>query len=236
MSQNLRVAFGVCVAASLIFIAGALHFWGAAEIRANIIEVVFLTFAGAVWLFLAVRVFAWLGLSFHDDVIERGNQAALAALCAAVVAAALIYTGGSAGEGPSYLDNVFSAGLGMTTFLLLWIFFEFAGRISMSIAEERDLGSGVRFGALLMAIGLIIGRAIAGDWHSVDATLSDFGRDGWPAIVLWAVAVVIERFVRPSRQSPFPAWTISGLLPALFYLGSAVAWLVHLGAWEGKPK
>ena len=56
------------------------------------------------------------------------------------------------------------------------------------------------------------------------------------AAVLWAIALVIERLLRPSRRRPFPAWPSCGLLPALFYLALAAAWLWHLGAWEGMPR
>jgi len=52
----------------------------------------------------------------------------------------------------------------------------------------------------------------------------------------WAIALVIERLLRPSRRRPFPSWPSCGLLPALFYFALAAAWLWHLGAWEGMPR
>jgi uncharacterized membrane protein YjfL (UPF0719 family) len=236
MKNTLRLVFGVFFTVSLITVAVALHLWGAAEIRADSSEVFFLTFAAAVWLVLATKLFSWLGLSFHDDVVERRNIAALAALCGAVTALALIYTGGSIGEGPSYLNNVFSAGLGTVGLLVLWVLLELGARVSLSITEERDLASGLRLAGFLLAVGLVLGRAVAGDWHSEDATLWDFVHDGWPAIILWGMTLLIERFARPSRRRPFPPWPSFGLLPALLYLAFACAWLMHLGAWEGMPK
>src|SRR5437660_427704 len=112
MNSSMRWVFGVCVAASLIMTAVALHFWGAAEIRASAGEVIFLTFFGAVWLMIATKLFPWLGLSLRDDAVERGNIAALAALCGAVVAVDIIYAGGSLGEGPSFMNNFFAAAVG----------------------------------------------------------------------------------------------------------------------------
>ena len=41
-----------------------------------------------------------------------------------------IYLGGSLGEGPSYWNNIFSAGLGTVGFLLLWVFLELFGWLS----------------------------------------------------------------------------------------------------------
>ena len=217
-------------------VAVALHLWGAAEVRANPGDVFFLTFVGTVWLLLATKLFSWLGLSFRDDAVERRNIAALTALCGAVPAVALTYIGGSQGEGPSYWNNVFSASLGTVGLLGVWLLLELGAKVSVSIAEERDFASGLRMCGFLLAIGLVLGRAAAGDWHSESATVRDFIRDGWPATILWVIALVIERLLRPSRRRPFPAWPSCGLLPALFYLALAAAWLWHLGAWEGMPR
>jgi len=236
MNSSVRWAFGFCVAASLIMVAVALHLWGAAEVRAKASDVFFLTFVGAVWLVLATKLFSWLGLSFRDDAVERRNIAALTALCGAVPAVALTYIGGSLGEGPSYWNNVFSASLGTVGLLGVWLLLELGAKVSVSIAEERDFASGLRMCGFLLAIGLVLGRAAAGDWHSESATVRDFIRDGWPATILWVIAFVIERLLRPSRRRPFPAWLSYGLLPALFYLALAAAWLWHLGAWEGMPR
>lgn len=225
--------FGVTILTSLLLIAVALSFWGAAEIRANFGEVFFLTLVAAVWLILSAKFFAWLGLSFRDDVVERRNTAALVALCGAEAGAAAIYAGGSLGEGPSYWNNVFSAGLAMAGFVALWILVEWGTGISFSITEERDMASGIRACGFLLALGLVLGRAVAGDWHSESATVHDFIHDGWPTLVISGVAVFVERFAQPSRRRPFPPWPQYGLLPALLYLALAAAWLWRLGPWEG---
>jgi len=212
-------AVPVCYSASVALIAGALWKWGAVEVRGHVGEVFFLTFLGIVWLIISMHLFPWFGLCIADDAIERRNPAALIALLCATLAITIIYVAGNLGEGPSYWNNVFSA-----------------GRVSVSIAEERDLASCVRFGGFILAAGLILCRAVAGDWHSESATMQDFIRDGWPSAMLCVVAVFVERMLRPSRARPFPAWVRCGLVPALTYLGVACAWVVHLGRWEGMPK
>ena len=118
---------------------------------------------------------------------------------------------------------------------MLWILFEIGGRVSVSIAEERDFASGIRLCGLLLAAGLILGRAVAGDWHSESATLHDFIRDGWPAAVLCLIATTLEWFVRPSRKRPFPSGRSYGLVPGLIYVAVATIWVCHLGRWEGMP-
>jgi hypothetical protein len=220
----------------LVFIACALLSWGAREVRGDLIEVGRLTFLGLFWLLAALALFSWLGLSMSDDFVERGNSAAGWAISSALLAVALTFAGGNFGEGPSCFENVFSAALGTGGLFGLWLVLELAARVSVSITEERDEASGLRLGGFLLASGLILGRAVAGDWHSVSETLHDFVADGWPALLLLAIAVVSEWFLRPSRLRPFPKWSACGLVPALAYLAFAVVCLVHLGRWEGMPK
>jgi hypothetical protein len=233
VSSNARWIFGVCSAANLLMIAAGLSLWAAAEVRANVGDILFVTIGGAVWLAVANNLFSWLGLSFRDDAVERGNVSALVTLCGALTAMALLYVGGSIGEGPSYWNNLFSMGIAAAGFFVLWLLLELIGGVSKSITEERDLASGVRVCGILIAIGLVLGRAVAGDWHSETATIHDFIRDGWAAIILWALAAGLEIWLRPSRLRPFPGWAASGLLPALLYLALAAGWLLHLGPWEG---
>lgn len=236
MSNSARWIYGACVGGGLAFTAVALHFWGAAEIRANPGEVVFLTGAAAVWLFVATKLFSWFGLSLRDDAIERRNASALVALCGAVAAAAILYVGGSAGEGPSYFNNVFSVGLAAIGFFALWLVIEIVGKVSISIVEERDIAAGLRLSMCLVAIALVLGRAVAGDWHSESSTFRDFVHDGWPAALICALAAPVEIFVHPNRLHPVRAWMTFGLVPALFYLALSALWLWYLGAWEGMPR
>lgn len=236
MNSGARWAIGVSVTVGLIMVAMALNFWGAKEIRSSSDEVVVLTLVAGAWLFIATRLFSWLGLSFKDDAVDRKNIAALIALCGAVISVALIYAGGSIGEGPSYWNNFFSAGLGTLGLLGLWTLLELGGRVSISVTEDRDVASGLRLCCFLLAAGLILGRAVAGNWHSESATVHDFLHDGWPAAPICIVAVIVEFFARPSRSRPFPGWPTYGLMPGIIYFAIAAAWLRHLGAWEGMPK
>ena len=226
-----RFGFG----AGLLFIASGLWRWGAVEVRGHVDQVFWLSLLGLGWLLVFSRLFSWLGLSVADDAIERRNPAALTGLCGAILALALIYIGGSLGEGPSYWNNFFSAGLGTFGFFGLWFLLELFGRVSASIAEERDLASGIRVCGFLLSAGLILGRAVAGDWHSESATVHDFLHDGWPTAALCFFALGIERLARPSQKCPLRPWLSHGLVPAALYVVIAIAWIYHLGRWEGMP-
>jgi len=234
-SRAFAWGFRFSIAGSLALIVLALHHWGAREVRSNAGNILFLAALGAGWLLLTKALFPWLGLDPHDDVVERRNPAALFGLCGAVLSVALTFAGGNLGEGSSFWNNVFSAALGTCGLFALWLLLEAGAQVSSSIAEERDLASGFRLCGFLVAVGLILGRATAGDWHSMSATFHDFLRDGWPAALLCGIALFIERFTRPRPQRPFPSWVSYGLLPALLYLALAFVWLWHLGSWEGMP-
>jgi len=232
----MRLIYGLCFVLGLLLAAAGMQVWGAAELRSHFNEIAFLTIVGGVWLAVATKLFSWFGLSLRDDAVERKNWPALVALCGAVLAVAFMYIGGNLGEGPSYWNNFYSAGLATVSFFGFWLVLEIGANVSASVAEERDLASGLRLCGLLLAMGLVLGRAAAGDWHSAEATLRDFVRDGWFAGLLCAVAIFVERRLRPSRRHPFPAWRKAGLLPAICYLVLAAAWLWNLGRWEGMSR
>jgi len=94
----------------------------------------------------------------------------------------------------------------------------------------------LRLAGLLLAEGLILGRAIAGDWRSASATITDFAHDGWPAVILGLIAIVLERVLRPTSRNPRPIWTTHGLVPALAYLLVGLMWIARLGWWEGAAR
>lgn len=227
------VIFFLTSALNLALLLYALQHWGAAEIREKFEPKFWLTFIGQAWTACFIANFQWLGISLRDDAMERHNLAAFLALLGASLAVGLIYTAGNIGEGPSYMDNFLSAGIATIAFFVLWLALELTTRISSAITEDRDLATGIRSGAFFLAQGLILARAIAGDWHSTEATVRDFLHDGVFSIVLLSISIPIEFLFRPNSKRPNPNWIQAGLLFALLYFVAAVFWLIHLGPWEG---
>ena len=133
-------------------------------------------------------------------------------------------------SGPGWWVVVFAAGLACVALFAAWMLFEAVSGISESVTVDRDPSAGVRLAGFLIACGLILGRGVAGDWVSAEATVRDFGLAAWPVLLLVIAAVVVERVARPTHTTARPPVVPYGLLPALLYIGGALYQLQRLGA------
>ena len=182
---------------------------------------------GAAWIGLWVRWLALAGISARDDVVERGNMSAATAVSGAILAIMLCYAGGNIGDGPGWWVVVFSASLATVCLFAVWILLELISGVSDVVTIDRDPAAGIRLAAFLVAAGLILGRSVAGDWISAEATVTDFAAMAWPAAALVVVAAIIERWFRPTPDNPRPAVVMYGLVPAALYVAAAVYQVVR---------
>jgi hypothetical protein len=79
----------------------------------------------------------------------------------------------------------------MIAWFILGMFVNGVTKVSERITVGRDLDTGIRFGCFLLAAGLFLARASAGDWTSFLMTVVEFA-DGWPVLPLTIVFIVIE--------------------------------------------
>src|SRR4051794_20905131 len=128
----MRLIYILVLVLSLVLTGAAIQKWGATELRNDWREVSFLILIDAGWLVVVTKLFSWFGLSLRDDAVERRNAAALVALCGALLSVALTYIGGNVGEGPSYWNNFYSAGLATATLFGLWLVLEIGAKVSIS--------------------------------------------------------------------------------------------------------
>jgi hypothetical protein len=173
---------------------------------------------GLAWLRVSERAFAFVGLSGRDDAIERGNQAALAAWVGGLVGVTLCYAGGNVGNGPGWWVVVFSAALATGTLLVAWIALSQFTTIADAVTIDRDPAAGLRLGAFLVSCGLILGEAVAGDWLSVPATVADVTAVLPVILLVFVIAVIVERVARPTAQRPHAPVVAYGLVPAALYV------------------
>jgi uncharacterized membrane protein YjfL (UPF0719 family) len=237
-----RVPLYVAVALGFGSLGLVIWRWADTDIPAFVGYVVLVLLMGGAWLTVSAWLFPWLGISLRDDALEQRNAAAVWALAGGILGVMLTFAGSNIGEGPSFWNNVFTGGLATGMLLLGWLVLTSAGGLAHTIAQERDLAAGVRLGAALVALGLVLARAAAGDWHSISATATDLVRDGWFAGVIVTGAFAAERMLAkrrdpsPGETSLHPSLLAQGIAPALVYLAGACAWVWQLGWWEGAAR
>jgi uncharacterized membrane protein YjfL (UPF0719 family) len=173
-----------------------------------------------------------LGIIPRDDAVERRNLAAAIAISGAMLGILLCFAGGNIGDGPGWWVVVFCALLSTAALFVAWTILEMATRVSEVITVDRDTSAGMRLAAFLTACGLILGRAVAGDWLSTEATLRDFLQTAWPVLPLLIVAIVLERVLRPNRENPVRASLTAGLIPAALYVAAAAYYVL---GWVEQP-
>jgi hypothetical protein len=180
---------------------------------------------GLAWVGLSTMFMPLLGISLRDDVVERRNRTAAGVLAGAALGVTFCYAGGNIGNGPGWWVVVFSAALATGALFLLWYLLDAYAHISDTIGIDRDAAAGMRMAAWLIATGIVLGRAVAGDWVSAAETVKDFVVLGWPALGLLGAGVIIERLFRPTAQEPAGSFIMRGVLPAVAYIGLAFAWV-----------
>lgn len=218
-----------CFTAALTIVAAVLRTGADPAVRGNIVYIVLFLLVSAVALGAMTAAGSLIGLSGLDDAIRRPNSAAAWAIAGVWIGTGLTTAGANIGRGDTIGTTNGPLVLGVATQIVLWA--AWGSIIGMSsIAQDRDVHSGIRFAGLFVAWGLVLGRATAGDWESVTSTLQDFALQGSPVIALLVLAIAFEFQLRPSiRQRQHSA--IAGLGPAAFYLAGATGWV----AWWGRP-
>ena len=184
---------------------------------------------GLAWVGVASRASGLLGLSPRDDVFERGNRAAALGLAGAVLGFTLAFAGGNIGNGPGWWVVAFSAGLATAALFVSWLALQVTSRVSELVTVDRDLAAGVRLAGFLVALGVVFGRAAAGDWVSAEATLRDFAAFSIPAAPIILVAAVFLERVTPGLDPRDSRLLLYGVGPAMLYLAVAVQQLARLG-------
>ena len=193
--------------------------WSSEDVRTDGDYIIFYLVIGTAWVGIFRLLLPLLGFNPRDEVLERGNDAAAWAVAGALVGGACCFAGGNVGNGPGWWVVLFSAGLSTCCLVLLWVLVHSFSDLAEKVVIERDIAAGLRAGGFFLGAGLMLGRAVAGDWVSASATLTDFARMGWPALVFAGLVAALERCCPPNLASNSNCFA-SGWLPACVYVGS----------------
>jgi|SRR6266850_2073152 len=181
-----------------------------------------------VWINAARFLTPFLGISITSDVIERNNSAAVIALAGAFASVLIVYGGSNIGSGPTIATTLVPAFLGTLALFGFWLVLELVCHPSTAITEDRDLATGIRLAGFLLAIAVIFGYAMAGDWISLEDTFLDLGRHGWPAITVLLIAVTLEKKLKPDPTMPRPSIPTHGLLPFAAEVLISIASIIYV--------
>jgi len=205
--------------------------FSSSDVRDDPLYFAFYLVMGVAWTGIGLYALAWLGLGARDDVLERGNRAAAVAIAGAVLGITLCFAGGNIGEGPGWWVVAFCAVLSTGVLFLLWFLLDRLTGVADAVTIDRDAASGVRAAGFFLGAGMILGRAVAGNWEGAGSALRDFAVHGWPVVALLILAVLLERLLRPSAEAPHRPVITHGALPALLYLGLGATAVQMAGPW-----
>lgn len=231
MRNASRPLFVAAPAVCLALLYVVLSRWAADDVRHSGTYMTFYMVVGAAWIGLGAQSCCFLGVSPRDDAVERQNLAAAFATAGALVGITFCFAGGNVGNGPGWWVVVFSAGLATGAFFLLWAVVEWLTGVSESVTVERADGAGLRLGGFLAGMGMILGRSVAGDWVSAEATVRDFVSGSWPVLPLAAVAVIAERILPSDPRAPL-ADTLVGLFVSTLFVAAS---FLYVFVWQGMP-
>lgn len=206
--------------------------WSSQDVRQSPGYILFYMLMWFGWTGLWHSLLPRFGLSCRDDALERGNTAAGAATAGALLGVTFAFAGANIGDGPGWYVVAFSAGLATAALLGLWFASTQITNVHDAIVIDRDLAAGLRTGGFFVGTGLILGRAVAGNWHSSSAALGDFITKGWPALILWVILVAFDAIANPTPQRPAPNRLLLGALPALLFIIAGIVVVIFQGSWQ----
>jgi len=212
--------------ALLIFVV--LILWASDDVRTDPVYLGFYEALGAGWLGATLFVIPLLGISAIDDGIERRNKGVGWVISASLAAVTFCYSGANVGNGPGVEVVLFSALLATLAFFALWLVVELLTSASETITVERSLPAGIRLAGFLAAIGIILGKSVAGDWVSYGKTVTDFLLFAWPALLLAVGEIFVERLAGSEGFKISRPSTSQGIGAA--YVAAAILYAFKWGA------
>ena len=209
---------------ALVMVSFVLYRWASFDVIGDSLYLLFYMVIWFFWMKFSLQfMFMFFNISWVDDAVNLQNSAAAAAVLGGVFGACAVYCGANIGDGPGWWCVFFAGFLGMFSWYLLARALNALTGVFEKITVERDFSCGVRFGAYLLASGIILGRASGGDWTSAYMTIIEFGA-GWPVLILTAATAGAELlFFSKTAASDAEKNIVPSCLAGLIYLASAAA-------------
>ncbi len=208
-----------------------LRCFSASDVRDSNTYMILYEILGAGWIGFSAEILARVGVSVRDDAIERRNDSAAYAAAGALLGLTLAFAGANFGNGPGWWVVIFAALLSTGGLLLVWLIIQVGSDALEAITVERDAAAGLRIACFFTACGLVLCRAVAGDWVSASQTTADFARLAWPVLALAVLEIAVGRLCRPAHPPAAGSLLSTGVIPGLAYLAGAGGWVWTRGWW-----
>lgn len=195
-SAPIRLTLWLLPILLLLLLQIVLSRWADPLVIANRFYDLLFLLGGGAWLSGTVFFMPWFGVDVRIDALEQGNAASVIAACGAMTGTMMCYIGSNIGQGDS-IATTFIPAIGATAlFALLWMLVTAMTPVAGRIAIERQTGAGARLALYLMVMGLVFGRACAGNWISIDNTIHDLFVMSWLAALATIAFIVMERMIK----------------------------------------
>lgn len=218
---------GGIINAVLLFVI--LKLWSSFDVRDSVPYLAQYWLMGAFFAAVAgIMIAPIMGISHRDDVCERSNPAAAFAWLGAVAGFTIAYAGSNIGDGPGWWVVVFCTFVAYGFLVFVWWSFELLFHIAELVTVERDVSAGMRFGGLMLGMGIVAGRGAAGNWTGAGPAVADFGAVVLPALPLAVCAAIVEFLLRPKAGAEVRNPALFGALPGLAFTlgGFFYVWLL----------
>ncbi len=224
-NKIIKLVFGLLPILSFFIILYTLRVLASFDVVNDFIYLIFYILLGFTWVFIGLKLmFYFFDLSWIDDALNNKNKAAVFTITGAFLGLTIIYSGANIGDGPGWWCVIFAGGLGLVSWIVLGLIMNKFTQVFERVSLERDIYCGIRFGAYLLAAGIILGRASAGDWTSFYMTIVEF-LVGWPVLPLTLLALLVERsYINKAklRQDINENYTFSSIYWGILYIIIAI--------------
>ena len=225
-----RLLLHIIPVVSLLCVFIPILFGSAVEVRTAFRYIWLFTAAGVAWYMGFVRLSTLVGVRLWEDGFVQRNGAATWMVSGLMVSLALIFGGANIGEGETIWTTFGPAALATLGLFLGLVALDTVSSVFRAVAVDRDNASGIRVACALVASGLVLGRAVAGDYHSLVGTVVDFAFLAAPYIVILIMVTFFQALFGPTAKRPKRSAFWLGVLPGSTMFLLALAWLLYLGS------
>jgi uncharacterized membrane protein YjfL (UPF0719 family) len=188
--------------------------------------------AGVVILFLSVYGAPLVGgVKLRRDIVENRNVGSALVLFANFVATGLIFAGAVRGEGAgpmAWVTLLVFQLVGQSLLALTAQLFKLIThfRLHHEIAEARNTAAAVGFAGALVAIGIVLNRAVSGSFAGWTASLGGVLIYSLPLLLLWPIRALVVNglllgFTGLDREIAVDRNVGVGVVEAAAYIGLA---------------